>query len=261
MLERPHYSKTVEVNASVIKRKLKPRHHSFSIDADVNLELIIPSVNSAREYNLKIGEKYIYSVMVIFYGKTKDGFSRNSSTPLITIASSNDYIMRHVEKALNKLKQSDAMPRFMRIVYDIDKDAAQKRAEKKAEATYASAKMLDTAKSFGFSNYADYLNSLRKLNKILKHGATQKTLEREAKRIAKEKERLKRLKEIAKAKAKAAAKAATIKKAKAEAAKKAREKAKRQAERLKRMQQAEKAIARQNKAIAKNATKLKKGEK
>jgi len=187
MLTRPHYSKSVNVNAAVIKRKLKPRHHSFHIDAQLNLDLIVPSINTAREYNLKEGKRVIDAVMVIFYGASKDGLSRDSSTPLITIGSSNDFIMRIVDKALNKLRQSDAQPRFMRIVYDMNKAETQAKAEKQSAAVLDAAKKLNTAKSFGFTNFNDYINSLRKLNKKLKHGATEKTLKREAQKIAKEK--------------------------------------------------------------------------
>lgn len=189
MQERPHYSKTTRVTESVIKRKMKPRHHSFSIDYPPDLDAFMESVESARKYNEK-GE-FIDSVMVIFYGKTKSGEERTSASPLAMLDSTNDYIYKLAEKALHKLQQSDSTAKFMRIVFDVLKENAAARARRSAESSFVQARNLNEAKKFGFTNFKDYNSALKMLNKKYKHGATEKSLKREALKIAKQKTKTK----------------------------------------------------------------------
>lgn len=190
MQERPHYSKTTLITAAVIKRKMKPRHHSFSVDYRPDLGAFMDSVESARAYNGKKGE-FLDSVMVIFYGKTKGGEERTSASPLVMLDSTNNYIYKLAEKALHKLQQSDASAKFMRIVYDVLKENAAARAQKSAASSYVQARNLNEAKKFGFTNFKDYNAALKMLNKKYKHGATEKSLKREALKIAKQKQKTK----------------------------------------------------------------------
>lgn len=234
---RPRYSRTTTVSPRNISG-IKPGHHSFSRDYPPDFSVFFDALNGAREYNLKQGRSIIDSTMAVFYGTNSEGLERSSSTPLIKIISSNDLFLKYLEKAYHALTQSSVgKVRFMRVVFDVEKNVMKKLSETKAIKTKPQAELLNTAKKYGFSSYKDYVDAIKKLNKKYKHAASEKGIKREALNIAKQKQK------IAAAKALAKKKAEDLRRHKAEI--------QRMKERLKRLKESEARQKKNRKAIDK----------